>query len=194
VTTTQRRQGITFLPAAHGYSARPACGLVHLSRSRGHYGRRRPLVDAPIRTRLVELAEARPRFGYERMHVLLRREGMVVNHKRVYRLYREARRHVRPRRRKRVAAPRVALPAATAVNARWGMDFIHDQCADGRHFRCLSMSARASAQPSWWTCRGARRRPAPHQLGRAYPHGESTTAPEPDPRPRCTHPTLSLTL
>jgi putative transposase len=140
VTATQRRQVVTHLRAAFGLSARRACRLVALSRSRWHYRPQRPLRDLPIRARLRELAAARPRFGYQRLHLLLRREGVVVNHKRVYRLYREERLLVRPHRgRKRAAVPRVPLVAPTRPNERWGMDFIHDACADGRRFRCLTM-------------------------------------------------------
>jgi len=140
VTATQRRQVVTHLQAAFGVSARRACRLVQLSRARWHYQPQRPLRDAPVRARLRELAAARPRFGYVRLGLLLRREGVVVNLKRVYRLYREERLLVRPHRgRKHAAVPRVPLPAPTQPNERWGMDFIHDACADGRRFRCLTM-------------------------------------------------------
>jgi putative transposase len=140
VTTTQRRQVVTHLRAAFDISARRACRLIALSRSRWHYQPQRPLRDLPIRTRLRELAAARPRFGYQRLHLLLRREGLVVNHKRVYRLYREERLLVRPHRgRKQAAVPRVPLVAPIRPNERWGMDFIHDACTDGRRFRCLTM-------------------------------------------------------
>ena len=140
VTATQRRQVVTSLRAAFGVSARRVCRLVGLSRSRWHYRPQRLARDAPIRARLRELAGQRPRFGYRRLHLLLRREGVVVNHKRVYRLYREERLLVRPHRgRKHPAVRRVPLPAPTGPNERWGMDFIHDACADGRRFRCLTM-------------------------------------------------------
>lgn len=140
MTTTQRRQVVTYLRAMHHYSARRACRLVGLARSRWQAVLERPRRDAPLVTRLLTLASERPRFGYERLHLLLRREGVVVNHKKVYRLYREAQLHVRPkRRRKRAAEARVVLPPALALNERWGMDFIHDQCVDGRRFRCLTM-------------------------------------------------------
>jgi putative transposase len=140
VTASQRRLAVTHLLAAFRVSARRACALLQLSRSRWHYRPARPLRDAPVRTRLKELASARPRFGYKRLHVLLRREGVVINLKRVYRLYREERLAVRPiGRRKRVAVPRVPLSAPTQPNDRWGMDFIHDACVGDRRFRCLTM-------------------------------------------------------
>ena len=140
MTAEQRRRVVTYLCAAFPVSARRACRLVGLSRSRWHYQPVRPRRDAPVRERLRALAGERPRFGYQRLHLLLRREGYLVNLKRVYRLYREERLMVRPhRRRKRVATPRVPLPVLTRANKRWGMDFIHDQCVDGPRFRCLTM-------------------------------------------------------
>jgi putative transposase len=93
-----------------------------------------------VRERLKALAQERPRFGYKRLHVLLRREGVVVNRKRVYRLYREERLLVRRHRsRKRTAEPRGPVAKPTQPNERWGMDFIHDSCVEGRRFRCLTM-------------------------------------------------------
>ena len=140
MTTEQRRRVVTHLQAAYAISARRALRLIGLSRSRWHYHPRRPAMDAPVRARLKELATQRPRFGYKRLHVLLRREGVVINLKRVYRLYREERLLVRPHRsRKRTTEPRVPLPAPTQPNQRWGMDFIHDACISGRRFRCLTM-------------------------------------------------------
>jgi putative transposase len=87
VTATQRRQVVTYLRAAFRVSARHACRLVGLSRSRWHYAPIRPGRDEPVRERLKTLAKERPRFGYKRLHVLLRREGCVVNAKRVQHAY-----------------------------------------------------------------------------------------------------------
>jgi putative transposase len=90
--------------------------------------------------RLRDLAAARVRYGYRRLHVLLRREGWRVNHKRVYRLYRlEGLGLRRKLRRKRVSPVRVVLPAATQPNERWSMDFMTDQLQDGRRFRVLTL-------------------------------------------------------
>jgi putative transposase len=140
VTTTQRRHVVTYLHAAYPVSVRRACRLVRLSRSRWHHHPVRPGRDGPIRERLRQLAAERPRFGYPRLHLLLRREGLTINHKRVYRLYREERLFVRPHRgRKHAAVARVPLATATGPNERWGMDFIHDACVGGRRFRCLTM-------------------------------------------------------
>jgi putative transposase len=89
---------------------------------------------------LRALAAAWPRWGYQQLHVLLRREGHVINHKRVLRLYREEGLAVaRRRRQKRVALPRVPLPKPARRTERWSMDFVSDALADGRAFRCLTI-------------------------------------------------------
>jgi putative transposase len=90
--------------------------------------------------RLRALAQERPRYGYRRLHVLLQREGIVMNHKRLWRLYRQEGLAVRPKRRKRAAlGRRVMLPAVQRVNERWSMDFVGDSLADGRTFRALNI-------------------------------------------------------
>jgi len=90
--------------------------------------------------RLRDLAAARVRYGYRRLHVLLRREGWKVNHKRIWRLYKEEGLEVRTKkRRKRASALRVVLPAATYPNQRWSMDFMADSLHDGRRFRVLML-------------------------------------------------------
>jgi putative transposase len=139
VTTKQRRQVVTHLLAAFPTSARQACRLVRLSRSRWQYRSRRG-TDAVLRQRLRELAAAKPRWGYQQLHVLLRREGHVVNHKKVLRLYREEGLAVlRRRRRKHVATARVPLPKPSRRTERWSMDFVSDALADGRAFRCFTL-------------------------------------------------------
>ena len=94
-------------------SQRRACRLVGLSRSVLSYRSEKQRSDARLKSRLRELAAERKRFGYRRLHVLLRREGYVVNHKKVYRLYQEADLAVRRRKRRRglaVARQPLALP------------------------------------------------------------------------------------
>jgi putative transposase len=96
--------------------------------------------DAVLRDRLRALAQERRRFGYRRLHVLLRREGHVANRKRVYRLYCEERLTVRRRSgRKRALGLRAPLAPAEAPNRRWSLDFVHDQMTDGRRFRILAV-------------------------------------------------------
>lgn len=90
--------------------------------------------------RIRELAAVRVSYGYRRLHVLLRREGWRVNHKLVYRHYREEGLEVRTKkRRKRVSTLRIVLPAATRPNERWSMDFMSDSLHDGRRFRVLTL-------------------------------------------------------
>jgi putative transposase len=93
-----------------------------------------------VRARLQAHAAARSRFGYRRLHVLLEREGIRVNHKRVHRLYRAAGLQVRRRRRKRLTrGDRVPLPLPSSRGERWSMDFTADTLADGRNFRTLNI-------------------------------------------------------
>ena len=96
--------------------------------------------DLLLRERLRRLAHERRRFGYRRLHVLLRREGFRVNHKRLFRLYREEKLGVRKRQgRKRALGLRTPIPAAQGINDRWSLDFVHDQLTDGRRFRILTV-------------------------------------------------------
>lgn len=92
-----------------------------------------------MRQRLRELALERVRWGYRRLHVLLRREGLVVNHKRVYRLYREEGLAVRRRKRKRVAVARQPMMVPSQLNECWGMDFMSDALINGRRYRVLNV-------------------------------------------------------
>ena len=89
---------------------------------------------------MLELAAERPRFGYQRLHILLRREGFIQNHKLTYRIYREEKLQVRRKRRKRVAsAPREQMATPRMPHERWSMDFMSDQLADGRRIRTLNI-------------------------------------------------------
>ena len=116
-----------------------ACGLVGISRSLYRYESRRPS-DEGIRTRILEIAGQKRRYGYQRIHVLLRREGIEINHKRTLRLYREEGLQVRRRKRKRITAmERNPLPQPKAQNLSWSMDFVTDSLADGRRVRCLNI-------------------------------------------------------
>jgi len=93
-----------------------------------------------LRQRLKELAEVRRRFGYRRLHILLLREGLKINRKRVERLYREEGLSLRnKRRRKRYAGLRVIQPAPSKPQQRWSMDFMADQLMDGRRLRLLNI-------------------------------------------------------
>ncbi len=125
-----------------GLSERRVCDLVGTARSSYRYpvSSERRQGEAELRGRLRELAAERRRFGYRRLRVLLRREGWRVNHKRVYRLYREEGLLVRRRKRKRIgAAERRPLPLPTRTNERWSMDFVADALSDGHRFRSLNI-------------------------------------------------------
>jgi putative transposase len=118
-------------------SERRVCGLLSLAVSSYRYQARGS--DEMLRTKLVEIAREKPRFGYRRLHVLLQRSGEAVNHKRVYRVYREAGLCLRRKKRKhctRVSAP---LRQCTAANQEWALDFVHDAIAAGRTIRVLSV-------------------------------------------------------
>ena len=121
----------------HGLSQRHACELVGLERSTLRYRCRRP-DDSALRQRLRELAAERRRFGYRRLGWMLAREGHALNHKKLYRLYREERLMVRRRRgRKRALGTRAPMTLSIRINQRWSLDFVSDTLSDGRRFRIL---------------------------------------------------------
>jgi putative transposase len=121
----------------YGLSQRRACRLVGIDHATLRYQSRRP-DDTGLRTRLRELAHQRRRFGYRRLGWLLAREGQVMNHKKLYRLYREEKLMVRRRGgRKRAVGTRAPMILPTALNQRWSLDFVSDTLADGRRFRIL---------------------------------------------------------
>lgn len=124
----------------HELSQRRACGLVSVSRTVMHYVPQSSALNDRLRRRLKELAEKHRRYGHIRLYVLLRREGVVVNHKRTERLYRAEGLSLRIRRRRKfVAVVRNPLPPAVRPNERWAMDFIQDALSSGRKFRTLSV-------------------------------------------------------
>src|SRR3954447_477490 len=120
-------------------SERRAWSTIKVDRKTVRYRSRRPPDDA-LRERMRELAAERRRFGYRRLHVLLRREGLVQNRKKTQRLYREEGLAVRRRRgRKRATGSRAPLLLPARPNTRWSIDFVHDQLASGRRFRILNV-------------------------------------------------------
>jgi putative transposase len=139
VTPVARREAAAHLGEVYGVSERRACQAIGVDRSSVRYRSRRP-DDGAIRTRLCELAAFRRRFGYRRLHILLRREGLHLNHKKLRRLYAEERLQVRRRGgRKRALGTRAPLALPQGPNQRWSLDFLHDQLSDGRRFRILAI-------------------------------------------------------
>jgi putative transposase len=139
VKPTAYRQAVGFVMAELNLSLRRACSALGFARSSWSYKSRRP-PQVELVKKLRALASKRPRWGYRMLHLMLRRDGQKVNHKRVYRLYRQERLSVRRRERKRMTSvARTLLPAATRPNERWAMDFVSDVTAQGRRFRILTV-------------------------------------------------------
>jgi putative transposase len=118
-------------------SERRVCELMEVSRSSCRYRSRRS--DGVLREQLQQLAREHPRFGYRRLHVLLRRDAVVVNHKRVQRVYREMGLSVKRNRRKRLTRALQPRPVLTAPAQQWSIDFASDVTASGRRLRVLSV-------------------------------------------------------
>lgn len=139
MTPAARREAVATLVEHHEMSERRACAVIGADRTSVRYCSQRP-DDHDLRERLRALASERRRFGYRRLHVLLRREGHVVNRKKTQRLYREEGLSVRKRRgRKRATGTRAPLLTVALPNARWSVDFVHDQFAQGRRFRIFNV-------------------------------------------------------
>ena len=125
----------------HQLSERRACSLVGLSRDSYRNPPQPDQLTRDLGARIVDIAHVRRRFGYRRIHDLLRQEFPGVNHKRVYRLYKNA--NLAVRRRKKVKRPpneRVPLQIARKVNDVWSMDFVSDSLSNGRRIKCLTVA------------------------------------------------------
>jgi putative transposase len=134
-----KREGVAHLQAVMGLSERQACKTVGADRKMVRYRSKR-LRDTVLRGRLRDLANERRRFGYRRLFVLLRQEGELSGLNRIYRLYREEGLTVRKRRlRRRAIGMRAPILVEAKANARWSLDFVHDQFASGRRFRILNV-------------------------------------------------------
>jgi putative transposase len=139
VTPAAKREAVVHLRTRFAVSERRACSVIEVDRMMVRYRSTRP-DDVALRERLKALAQERRRFGYRRLHVLLRREGHVVNHKRLFRLYREEGLMVRRRGgRKRAVGTRAPMMLPDGPNVRWSLDFVHDQLGDGRRLRILAI-------------------------------------------------------
>ncbi len=129
------KAAIEQMQSEYAFSQRRACGLLLAAVGTFRYQGRRN--DEPLRSRLVQLARERPRFGYRRLHVMLQRDGTRVNHKRLHRVYRECGLMIRRRKRKHCVRQGQPLVARTAPNQEWALDFVHDCTECGRTLRWL---------------------------------------------------------
>ena len=136
----KRREAVAYLVQCHGQSERRACGVLRQSRATQRYTSK-ARDQSPLRIRLRDLALARPRYGYRRLHVLLRREGWPVNVKRVWRHYKLLELSLRRKvgRKKRASQLRVEPPAPTRCGQQWCMDFVTDELVSGQRFRALTV-------------------------------------------------------
>ena len=132
------RGEVGYLRSTFGPSERRACGLLEMAVSSYRY-RSRGRGDEELRSKLVALAGEKPRFGYRRLHVLLRQGGERVNHKRVWRVYREAGLCVKRKKRKRLVRTGSAAQVLNRRNQEWALDFVHDVLATGQRVRVLSV-------------------------------------------------------
>lgn len=139
VTPAVKRKAASVMTEEFRRSQTRSCSLVGLGRSTWRYKSRRP-ADEKVRAKLREMALKRTRFGYRRLAIFLRREGHVVNHKKVFRLYRaEGLTLPRKRRKKPLGVRQAALSPPTRCNQRWSMDFVMDRFREGRRFRIFTL-------------------------------------------------------
>ena len=139
VTPAARREAVAHLQALLDVSERRACSVIDADRTVIRYCSHR-LDDQALLEKLRDLAHQRRRFGYCRLHILLRREGLTINRKKTQQLYREECLTLRRRKgRKRAVGARAPAPVPALPNQRWGLDFVHDQMASGRRLRVLNV-------------------------------------------------------
>lgn len=139
VRPAARKEVAGHLQQHYAISQRRACRLVPISRKALGYVSDRAARDGELLERLRALAQQYPRYGYLMLHELLRREGLVVNRKRTWRLYTSLQLQVRTKRRKKLTRPRVPMAVPGRANERWSADFVSDQLANGRRFRVLNI-------------------------------------------------------
>jgi putative transposase len=132
VTPAAKREAVTHLCEAHEVSQRRACDVLNVDRSTVRYSSVRP-DDADLRNVIRGVAQARRRFGYRRIGVMLERQGIYMNYKKLLRLYRDEKLQVRKRGgRKRALGTRRPMVLPSGINERWSLDFVSDAFTDGR--------------------------------------------------------------
>lgn len=137
VTPAHRRRAVDHLKKRR-FSERRTCRLFEFSRS-ACWRTLQGWDDGILRSRLKALAEQYPRYGYSTPHDMLKTECLVINPKRIYRIYREEGLQVRTKRRKKITRPRIPMLVPDAVNQHWSMDFVSDQLSNGRRLRVLNI-------------------------------------------------------
>ena len=139
VTPEARRIAVDHAHKEYGVSQRRACKALGVDRSSIRYASVRPDVG-DLRIAMKKVASERRRFGYRRIHIMLERQGIVMNMKKLRRLYREEKLHVRRRGgRKRALGTRRPMLVPDRINSRWSLDFVSDAFTDGRRFRVLAV-------------------------------------------------------
>src|SRR5213594_2043945 len=133
----ERKEEVRWLWGKFLVSQRRICELLNVAESSQRYVSRRN--DEALREGLIAAAREKPKWGYRRLQVKLEAKGMHVNHKKVYRVYREAGLLIRRRRRKRLVRAGVVRPVVTGANQEWALDFVYDAAESGRKFRVLSV-------------------------------------------------------
>ncbi|THF87270.1 IS3 family transposase [Deinococcus sp. KSM4-11] len=131
---------VGLLQGSFDVSERRACRVLGFSRTTQRRKSPTRVKDLVLVERLRTLAAERPRFGYRRLYLLLRRDGLKINHKRVYRVYRAEGLAVRQNARRKLAlGERQQKPVVSAPNQRWSLDVMADQLASGQRFRVLNV-------------------------------------------------------
>ena len=139
VTPDAKRDAVANACLVHGVSQRRACEALEVDRSSVRY-RSTQAPDLKLREAMKAVASERRRFGYRRIHVMLQRQGIVMNLKKLRRLYSEERLQVRKRGgRKRALGTRRPMLVPDRPNQRWSLDFVSDSFTDGRRFRVLTL-------------------------------------------------------
>lgn len=139
VTPDAKRNAVVHACEKHGVSQRRACTILQIDRSSVRYKSVRA-DDTCLREAMKKVASERRRFGYRRIHVMLERQGVHMNQKKLRRLYREEKLQVRKRSgRKRALGTRKPILLPSKVNERWSLDFVSDVFTDGRRFRVLAV-------------------------------------------------------
>ncbi len=133
----ERKEEVCWLWRHFLVSQRRICELMNVAESSQRYASRKN--DEALRAKLVEAAREKPRWGYRRLQLKLEEKGVHVNHKRVYRVYREAGLMIRRKKRKRLLRTGFVRPTVTGANQEWALDFVHDAAESGRKFRVLSV-------------------------------------------------------